>query len=175
MCVCVCVRVWVCVCVCVCVRVWVCVCVCVCGCVCVCARARARACVCACARALIILSFKYHVFNVWRWSVQPKYVPCIDGTNKIVVADGNKYVNLNMIYDMIYHNEINFTKLIFFVLQFMWLILLPFLVHFRRGRDSQVLQPRKSGDASNASPSVFANDCWYQRRTSESSCGCCGR
>ena len=89
----------------VCVRACVCVRVCVRGvCVCVCARARARACVCACARALIILSFKYHVFNVWRWSVQPKYVPCIDGTNKVVVADGNKYVNLNMIwYDMIWY------------------------------------------------------------------------
>jgi hypothetical protein len=95
----------------------------------------------------------------------------IDGANKIVVADGNKYVNL----DMIYHSAINFTKLVFFVLQFTWLILLPFLVHFRSGGDSQVLQPRKSGDASSASPSVFANDCWYQRRTSESSCGCCGR
>ena len=61
-------------------------------------------CVCVCVCVHIILSFKYYVFSAWRWLVQPKYVPCIDRTNKIVVADGNnEFVNLNMIY----HNGIN--------------------------------------------------------------------
>jgi len=30
-----------------------------------------------------ILSFMYHVFSAYGWSVQPKHVVCVDTTNKI--------------------------------------------------------------------------------------------
>jgi len=153
--------------------------VCVCVCVCVCVRARVRVRVCVRARARLL----FWVLNIMcLMSEDDQYnqnmYHVLMGPIKLLwlmATSTSIWIWYDMIWYDIYHNEINFTKLIFFVLQFMWLILLPFLVHFRRGRDSQVLQPRKSGDASNASPSVFANDCWYQRRTSESSCGCCGR
>jgi hypothetical protein len=32
---------------------------------------------------LAVLSFKYHAFNAWRWSVRRKIVASVDGTNKI--------------------------------------------------------------------------------------------